>query len=90
MKSQKNQLIQQMSKVGGGADLSSSGNTMDKKEVTKKFKWLKNTSFKSTQLMHPQDRNIHGKVFGGHIIKTSFDLAWIAASCFFGTDAPVK
>ena len=43
------------------------------------FKWMKSTVLKSVILMHYQDRNIHGKVFGGHIIKSAFDLAFIAA-----------
>ncbi len=54
-----------------------------------KFKWMKNTIFKSTLLMHVQDRNIHGKIFGGYLMKEAFELAWVAAVCFTGHKSPI-
>jgi len=32
----------------------------------------------------PQDRNIHGKVFGGYLMRTAHELAWSAAFSFAG------
>jgi acyl-coenzyme A thioesterase 9 len=29
-----------------------------------KMRWMKNTIYKNALLMHPQERNIHGKIFG--------------------------
>jgi len=38
--------------------------------------------------MHPQDRNVHGKIFGGFLMREAFDIAWIAAITFFGVNNP--
>lgn len=52
------------------------------------FKWMKNTVFKSVLLMHPQDRNVHGKIFGGFLMREAFEIAWVAAITFFGVPNP--
>ena len=84
-KLQKDELISQT--------LSRSGTGMDQgikvQPTFTKFKWMKNTVFKSTLLMHVQDRNIHGKIFGGYIMKEAFELAWVAAVCFTGHKSPI-
>ena len=36
----------------------------------------------TTVLVHPQDRNIHNKIFGGHIMRLSFEAAWSIAHIF--------
>jgi hypothetical protein len=38
---------------------------------------MKKTRFVNTLYMHPQERNIHGKIFGGYLMKEAFELAWI-------------
>lgn len=38
----------------------------------------------TTLLMHPQDRNIHHKIFGGYIMHQSFQLGWTIAYLFCG------
>lgn len=43
---------------------------------------MKSTRMQSTNLMHPQQRNIHHKIFGGYIMRRGFELAYIAAFCF--------
>jgi acyl-coenzyme A thioesterase 9 len=48
------------------------------------FKYMKHTEVISTEIMHPQNRNVHGKVFGGEIMRKSFELAYITAACFLG------
>ncbi len=40
------------------------------------------TRRESTIIMHPQDRNIHNKIFGGHIMRLSFELGWTMANLF--------
>ena len=40
------------------------------------------TQRQSTFLMHPQERNIHHKIFGGHIMRLSFELGWNIAHLF--------
>ncbi|KAJ1425166.1 HotDog domain-containing protein [Ochromonadaceae sp. CCMP2298] len=47
-----------------------------------KAKSMASTVFKSSQLMHLQNRNVHGKIFGGYIMKKSFELAYVAACLF--------
>ena len=36
----------------------------------------------TTLIMHPQDRNIHNKVFGGHIMRLSFETAYNVAHIY--------
>jgi acyl-coenzyme A thioesterase 9 len=40
------------------------------------------TKLQSTKLMHPQLRNIHGNIFGGYLMRESFELAWTTASLY--------
>lgn len=40
---------------------------------------MSSTCTQSTLLMHVEERNIHGKVFGGYLCRVSYELAWIAA-----------
>lgn len=49
-----------------------------------KYIWMNNLVFKNIQYMHMQNRNIHGKVFGGYIMRAAFELAWVAAACYMG------
>jgi len=32
-----------------------------------------------TLLMHLQDKNLHGKIFGGHVMREAFELGWLNA-----------
>jgi acyl-coenzyme A thioesterase 9 len=59
------------------------------KKSYQNFKWMKNTIFKSVLTMHMQKRNVHGKIFGGYILRVAYDTAYIAAACFFGVENPV-
>lgn len=37
-------------------------------------------TLKKTQiLMHGQDRNRHGKMFGGYLMREAFEISWITA-----------
>eukprot|EP00741_Cyanophora_paradoxa_P015489 tig00020902_g14952.t1 len=47
------------------------------------------TALESVVLMHPQKRNIHGKIFGGYVMRLGFDLAWSVASLHLRTPVPV-
>lgn len=33
--------------------------------------WMERTMFQNTSFMHPQNRNIHGKIFGGYIMRVN-------------------
>ncbi|CAK72580.1 unnamed protein product (macronuclear) [Paramecium tetraurelia] len=37
------------------------------------------TQIEKTLLMHIQDRNLHGKVFGGFVMREAFELGWLNA-----------
>jgi acyl-coenzyme A thioesterase 9 len=50
---------------------------------------MDNTKFKNTMLMHLQERNVHGKIFGGYLMKVAYELAWATASAFFGVHSMV-
>jgi hypothetical protein len=53
--------------------------------VPKPYRWMSATVFSNTQFQHLQNRNIHGKIFGGHIMKQAFELAWVTAVCSWDT-----
>ncbi len=55
----------------------------------KGFKWMRDTALKNTLLMNAQERNIHGKIFGGYLMKTAYELAWALAVTYFGVYTPV-
>lgn len=43
---------------------------------------MKDTEIETVQLMHPQDRNLHGKVFGGILMRLAFELCFTNVSLF--------
>lgn len=47
-------------------------------------RYMRDTVMTSTVLMHPQDRNIHHKIFGGHLMRLSFENAWAIAHLYTG------
>ena len=53
---------------------------------TTDFKYMKHTQVMSTEIMHPQNRNIHGKIFGGEIMRKAFEIGYITAVCFIGRE----
>lgn len=44
--------------------------------------FMRDTYREATILMHLQDRNSHNKIFGGYIMRQSFELAWNVAYLF--------
>ena len=48
---------------------------------------MKHTVQHSVNLMQFQQRNIHGKIFGGHLMRMGFEIGYITAACFFGNEA---
>ena len=50
---------------------------------------MKETEFTSTVYMHRQMRNIHGKAFGGYIMREGFEIAFIVASLFSNQTWPI-
>lgn len=54
------------------------------KQKSFKGRFMRDTITPSTILMHPQDRNIHNKIFGGHLMRLSFENAWGVAHVYTG------
>ncbi|KAJ3366014.1 Acyl-coenzyme A thioesterase 9, mitochondrial [Allomyces javanicus] len=44
--------------------------------------WMADTKLSSSHITQPQDRNIHGFVFGGFLMRQAFDIAYSCASLF--------
>ena len=40
---------------------------------------MKDTMRMTQILMHGQDRNSHGKMFGGYLMREAFEISWITA-----------
>ena len=43
---------------------------------------MKSTERASTILMHSQERNVHGKIFGGYLMRQAFMMSWLTAALF--------
>ena len=41
---------------------------------------MRNTEKRTQMLMHGQDRNRHGKMFGGYLMREAFDISFATAS----------
>lgn len=41
-----------------------------------------NTSLSTTMHMHPQQRNVHQKIFGGFLMRSAYELAWMVCASF--------
>lgn len=48
----------------------------------KKLIKMKDTEMSSVQIMFPQERNLHGNVFGGFLMRQAFELAFTNAAIF--------
>ncbi len=45
----------------------------------KEFNSISDTLTTKSLLMHLQDRNVHGKIFGGYLMRESIEFAWLIA-----------
>jgi acyl-coenzyme A thioesterase 9 len=73
---------------GGSADMSEApGSSFDLpfEAPNKNIKWVKDTIHKNVLLMHSQNMNVNGKIFGGYIMRKSFEAAHLSAALFYGT-----
>lgn len=43
---------------------------------------MKATIQRNTLLMHLQDKNLSGKIFGGYILRLAYELGWLTAFKF--------
>lgn len=50
--------------------------------------WMSETELQSAILVHPQERNIHSKIFGGFLMRLAYETAYSTA-CLFAR-APVS
>jgi acyl-coenzyme A thioesterase 9 len=46
---------------------------------------MSKTVYENTLLMHPQFQNVHKKIFGGFLLRSAFELGFIAAQVFCGS-----
>lgn len=53
-------------------------------------KWvpISQTTQKTTLLMHLQDKNLSGKIFGGFILRLAYELGWLTAFKFLKGSYP--
>ncbi|KAG7894127.1 hypothetical protein KL905_000680 [Ogataea polymorpha] len=49
--------------------------------------FMKDTRLSSTQIQQPQYRNRHGVIFGGYLLRQTFELAYCAAGAFSKSNA---
>jgi len=44
--------------------------------------WMDDTIIRTMHICHPEQRNLYNKIFGGYLMRKSFELAWTTASLF--------
>ncbi|KAM0751769.1 hypothetical protein T439DRAFT_324959 [Meredithblackwellia eburnea MCA 4105] len=47
--------------------------------------WMSDTKINSALMMHPQERNVHNKVFGGYLMRLAYETAYSTACLFART-----
>jgi acyl-coenzyme A thioesterase 9 len=57
---------------------------LDQVGLLANFKYMSTTVRKSVNFMHSHNRNVHGNVFGGELMRLSYELAYVCAVCFLG------
>ena len=59
------------------------------KGIQNGFVSIDSTQHKTTLLMHAEDKNLHGKIFGGYVLKLAYELAWVCVYKFLRGKIPV-
>ena len=49
---------------------------------------MKSTIQRNTLLMHLQDKNLSGKIFGGYILRLAYELGWLTVFRFLNGAYP--
>ena len=62
---------------------------LKKNKDAKKFKSIKETKIVKNVLMHSQNMNVNGHVFGGYIMKEALDAAYICAYMHSNQEPPI-
>ncbi|CAF1617942.1 unnamed protein product [Adineta ricciae] len=44
--------------------------------------WMDETTLRTMHIGHPEQRNLYNKIFGGYLMRKSFELGWTTASLF--------
>ncbi|ORY49769.1 Thioesterase/thiol ester dehydrase-isomerase [Rhizoclosmatium globosum] len=52
------------------------------KQKPENVTWMEDTKLQNTVLTFPQDRNLHNKIFGGHLMRLAFELGYLAGAMF--------
>jgi acyl-coenzyme A thioesterase 9 len=50
---------------------------------------IASTCQRNTMLMHVEDKNLSGKVFGGFILRSAYELGWLCVYKFIKNASPV-
>ncbi|XP_075217761.1 acyl-coenzyme A thioesterase 9, mitochondrial-like isoform X2 [Lycorma delicatula] len=53
--------------------------TLSRKILVENSKWMKDTELSNVLFSHPEDRNLHNKVFGGFLMRQALELAFMTA-----------
>ena len=62
--------------VGGGSSGSGSGAWATPRASGRGRVTTESTRLSSTHVTHPQDKNVYGRVFGGHLMRLAYETAW--------------
>ncbi|KAJ3029780.1 UNVERIFIED_CONTAM: hypothetical protein HDU68_011101 [Siphonaria sp. JEL0065] len=62
--------------------LDNSGNPTPSKPKPSHVIWMKDSRFQNLVLTFPADRNLHNKIFGGHLMRLAFELGYATGAMF--------
>jgi len=57
-------------------------NTFQKRVKPPNSVWMNKTTLKNTVINFPQERNVYNKIFGGHLMRQAYELAWSNAGLY--------
>ena len=66
--------------------LDTTQHSFNNRNIAKGAKWMSECKTKSILVAMPEHRNIHGKLFGGHIMRKAFELAYSNMRLAFGAN----
>jgi len=68
--------------------MTSTGEASGSFAVADGYRLMENWTFTNSIMIYPERRNMHGKLFGGYVASTAYDLAYYTARAFCGGTLP--
>jgi acyl-coenzyme A thioesterase 9 len=58
------------------------------KSGEERYTSIGSTRLQNNMLMHIEDKNLSGKIFGGHILRNCYEIGWLCAARYLPSSIP--